>query len=148
MNLDYELLTKIRRAVALYTTRKTSNILEGDYRSIYKSRSMDFEDLKEYTLGDEVHDIDWKSSSRMGTTLVRRYMTDRRHNVMFVCDCGSKMMGDTAAGESKKELALTTFGTIAYISQKNGADVALAYPCNNTSAISIFKSDTAHCSGT
>ena len=104
MNIDYEYLSKIRRAVALYTNKKTSNILDGDFHSIHKGRSMEFEDLKEYALGDEVHDIDWKSSSRMGKTLVRRYMTDRRHNVMFVCDCGRKMTGDTPRGESKKKL--------------------------------------------
>ena len=68
MNIDYEYLSKIRRAVALYTNKKTSNILDGDFHSIHKGRSMEFEDLKEYALGDEVHDIDWKSSSRMGKT--------------------------------------------------------------------------------
>ena len=89
MKLDYEYLSRIRRAVALYTKRKTSNILDGDFHSIHRGRSMEFDDLKTYTFGDDVHDIDWKSSSRMGDILVRRYMTDRRHNVMFVVDCGS-----------------------------------------------------------
>ena len=105
---------------------------------------MDFEDLKEYTPGDEVHDIDWKSSSRMGTVLVRRYMTDRRHNVMFVCDCKRQMQGDTPAGENKKELALMTFGTLSYIVGRNGADFAMAHPNGNSSAISMFKSGPDH----
>ncbi|MBO4911829.1 MAG: DUF58 domain-containing protein [Butyrivibrio sp.] len=144
MNIDYEYLSKIRRAVALYTNKKTSNILDGDFHSIHKGRSMEFEDLKEYALGDEVHDIDWKSSSRMGKTLVRRYMTDRRHNVMFVCDCGKKMTGDTPRGESKKEVALLTFGTVAYLTDKNGADFSMAFPKGDTSEISMFKAGTEH----
>ncbi|MBR4831324.1 MAG: DUF58 domain-containing protein [Butyrivibrio sp.] len=144
MNIDYEYLSKIRRAVALYTKKKTSNILDGDFHSIHKGRSMEFDDLKEYTVGDDVHDIDWKSSSRMGTILVRRYVTDKRHNVMFVCDCGRKMLGDTPSGESKSELALMTFGTIAYITGRNGADFALAYPGNERSSISFFKSGPEH----
>ena len=130
--------------MSLYTTKRTSNILEGDFRSIHKGRSMEFEDLKEYTPGDEVHDIDWKSSSRMDTVLVRRYMTDRRHNVMFVCDCGHKMMGDTPAGESKKEIALMTFGILSYIVSRNGSDFAIAYPKKNTTFISGFKAGTDH----
>nr|WP_297704165.1 DUF58 domain-containing protein [uncultured Butyrivibrio sp.] len=105
---------------------------------------MEFDDLKEYTFGDDVHDIDWKSSSRMGDILVRRYMTDRRHNVMFVCDCGSKMEGNTPKGDSKKELALMTFGTIAYITGRNGADYALAYPDGEKSMISLFRSGPEH----
>lgn len=144
MNIDYEYLSKIRRAVALYTKKKTSNILDGDFHSIHKGRSMEFDDLKEYTVGDDVHDIDWKSSSRMGTILVRRYVTDKRHNVMFVCDCGRKMMGDTPEGESKSELALMTFGTIAYITGRNGADFALAYPTTDKASISFFKSGPEH----
>jgi uncharacterized protein (DUF58 family) len=144
MKIDYEYLSKIRRAVALYTRRKTSNILDGDFHSVHRGRSLEFDDLKEYTVGDDVHDIDWKSSSRMGTILVRRYMTDRRHNVMFICDRGSKMLGDTTAGEPKKELMLMAFGTLAYILGRNGADFAMAYPGENTSGISYFKSGTDH----
>ncbi|WP_024867179.1 DUF58 domain-containing protein [Butyrivibrio sp. FCS014] len=144
MKIDYEYLSKIRRAVALYTNKKTSNILDGDFHSLHRGRSMEFDDLKEYMIGDDVHDIDWKSSSRMGTILVRRYMTDRRHNVMFICDRGSKMQGDTAAAEAKKELMLMTFGTLAYIVGRNGADYAMAYPGEGSSYISYFKSGTDH----
>ena len=144
MQLDYEYLSRIRRAVALYTNRKTSNILDGDFHSIHRGRSMEFDDLKLYSFGDDVHDIDWKSSSRMGDILVRRYMTDRRHNVMFVCDCGTKMKGDTMAGRPKKELALMTFGTIAYITGRNGADYALAYPRDSRAMISLFRSGPEH----
>ncbi len=144
MKIDYEYLSKIRRAVALYTKRKTSNILDGDFHSIHRGRSLEFDDLKEYAIGDDVHDIDWKSSSRMGSILVRRYMTDRRHNVMFICDRGSKLLGDTTGGESKKELMLMTFGTLAYIVGRNGADYALAYPEDQNTSISYFKSGTDH----
>ena len=105
---------------------------------------MEFDDLKQYSFGDDVHDIDWKSSSRMGDILVRRYMTDRRHNVMFVCDCGHKMSGDTMAGQSKSELSLMTFGTIAYIAGRNGADYALGYPRDNRATISLFRSGAEH----
>jgi uncharacterized protein (DUF58 family) len=144
MQIDYEYLSRIRRAVALYTNKKTSNILDGDFHSIHRGRSMEFDDLKEYTFGDDVHDIDWKSSSRMGSILVRRYMTDRRHNVMFICDCGEKMLGDTTTGEPKKELALMLFGTIAYITGRNGADYGMAYAKGSKPSVSMFRSGPEH----
>ncbi len=144
MKIDYEYLSRIRRAVALYTKRKTSNILDGDFHSVHRGRSMEFDDLKEYAYGDDVHDIDWKSSSRMGTILVRRYMTDRRHNVMFICDRGSKMMGDTTKGANKSALAAMTFGTIAYIVGRNGADVAISFPNERNASVSLFKSGSDH----
>ena len=144
MNINYDYLAKIRRAVSLYTRKKTSNILDGDFFSLHRGRSMDFDDLKEYSLGDDVHDIDWKSSSRFGTILVRRYMTDRRHNVMFICDRGAKFQGDTGTGESKEQLMLMAFGTLAYIVGRNGADFALAYPGNTSANISLFRSGQEH----
>ncbi len=144
MQLDYDYLSRIRRAVALYTKKKTSNILDGEFHSIHRGRSMEFDDLKEYTFGDDVHDIDWKSASRMGNILVRRYMTERRHNCMFICDCGHKMTGSTPSGQAKDELALMTFGTLAYITGRNGADCSLAYPDGNKAAISLFSSGPDH----
>ncbi|WP_034446341.1 DUF58 domain-containing protein [Butyrivibrio sp. AE2032] len=144
MKIDYEYLSRIRRAVALYTKRKTSNILDGDFHSVHRGRSMEFDDLKEYTYGDDVHDIDWKSSSRMSSILVRRYMTDRRHNVMFVCDRGQKLLGDTSRKEPKKELMLMTFGMLSFIASRNGADFALSYAGDHSAVKSYFKSGTDH----
>ncbi len=142
--IDYEYLSRIRRAVALYTKRKTSNILDGDFHSLHRGRSMEFDDLKEYAYGDDVHDIDWKSSSRMGTILVRRYMTDRRHNVMFICDRGPGLLGDTTRGENKCRLISMAFGTVAYLCGRNGADVAIAYPGERSATVSLFKSGSDH----
>ena len=144
MNIDYDYLSRIRRAVSMYTKRKTSNILDGDFHSIYKGRSMEFEDLKEYAYGDDVHDIDWKASSRMSQILVRRYMVERRHNVMFICDRGEKMLGDTSKGEAKKELMLMTFGSLAYIVGRNGADYALSYANEHSAEKSFFRSGSDH----
>ena len=70
--MDYNYLAKIRAQVNLYTRRKSSNILEGDFRSVFRGRSLEFDDLKEYDFGDNVHDIDWKSSSRTGKTAKSR----------------------------------------------------------------------------
>jgi uncharacterized protein (DUF58 family) len=144
ITLDYDYLSKIRRAVALYTARKTSNILEGDFHSIFHGRSMEFEDLKEYAYGDDVHDIDWKSSSRSGKILIRRYEAERKHNVLFIMDTGRKMDADTMAGEDKAHLALMLFGTIAYIASRDSADFALANSTAEGIELSGFRSGPGH----
>ena len=45
MNMKY--ITKVKANLSIYTKRKTSNILEGSYNSVYKGKSMNFEDLRE-----------------------------------------------------------------------------------------------------
>ena len=144
MNINVDYLDRVRRMASLFTTRKTSDLLEGDYSSLQHGRSLDFDDLREYRYGDEISDIDWKSSSRTGKTLVRRYFADRKHNAVFVCDTGTKMTGDTPAGESKKQLALMTFGMTAYLLDKQGINYALAHSSAEGDTVSNFLSGAAH----
>ncbi len=142
--MDYEYLTKIRGRIALYTKKKTSNLLEGDFRSVYRGRSMDFDDLREYAPGDNVRDIDWKSSSRTGKMLVRRYVAEKRHNILFVADAGRKMQGDTPGAGPKTEAALTTLGVLAFLADRHSDDFALLHSSPRGFEFSWFRSGAMH----
>ena len=144
IHLNYDYLDRVRRAAELYTKRKTSDLLDGDFQSRMHGRSLDFDDLREYHYGDDVNYIDWKSSSRAGRTLVRRYFADRKHNVLFIGDTGKKMTGDTPAGESKEHIALMAFGVSAYLFGKQGVNYALACCGPEGPRISPFLSSPGH----
>src|SRR5699024_3388573 len=113
--------------LSIYTKKKTSNILEGAYNSIYKGKSMNFEDLREYVIGDNVKDIDWKASARSNKVLIKQYIAEKKHNVLFILDSGKKMLADTRDLEPKKEVALMAMGTIAYLVNKNGDSISAIY---------------------
>lgn len=134
-------INKIKANITIYSTQKTSNILDGTYKSIYKGRSMNFEDLREYVIGDNVKDIDWKASARTNTILIKRFIAEKKHNILFVMDSGRKMLADTPQKESKKEVALITAGTVAYLANKNGDYVGAIYNKNNSIEYFPFKSD-------
>ena len=144
IHLNYDYLDRVRRAAELYTKRKTSDLLDGDFQSRMHGRSLDFDDLREYRPGDDINYIDWKSSSRVGKTLVRRYFADRKHDVIFVGDTGTKMTGDTPAGESKEQIALMAFGVAAYLLGKQGVNYALSYCGSGNRRISSFLSSPMH----
>ena len=144
MNIDFEYLSRIRTAFSLRTMRKTTNILEGDFRSVYRGRSMEFDELSAYMTGDDVHDIDWKSSSRTGQILVRRYVAERKHYLLFAMDCGVKMLADTSLGEYKKDIACMTFGSAAFLADRAGADFSLIYGHDETIEQDIFRSGMTH----
>ena len=95
-------INKIKANISIYASKKTSNILDGSYKSIYKGRSLNFEDLREYVIGDNIKDIDWKASARSGNILVRQYIAEKKHNIMLVLDIGKKMRADTSDGVLKK----------------------------------------------
>lgn len=138
MKMNY--ITKIKANISIYASKKTSNILDGTYKSIYKGKSLNFEDLREYVIGDNVKDIDWKASARSGTTLIRQYIAEKKHNIMIVLDTGKKMLADTTSNESKKDIALMSAGTIACLANKNGDYVGAMYNKENIVSYYPFKS--------
>lgn len=125
--MEMKYIKKIKANLSIYTRKKTSNILEGAYNSIYKGRSMNFEDLREYVIGDNIKDIDWKASARSNKILIKQYVAEKKHNILFILDTGKKMLADTKELESKKDIALMTTGTIAYLVNKHGDSISAIY---------------------
>lgn len=144
VNINFDYLDRVRKIATLYTKRKTSDLFDGDYHSRQHGRSLDFDDLREYHYGDDVSMIDWKSSSRVGRTLIRRYFADRRLNVIFAGDTGRKMTGDTPAGESKEQIALMALGITAYLVGEQGATYALSCCGQDGQRITPFLTGPGH----
>ena len=55
-------LVKVRKKMDIFAQRRVRNVLSGNYGSVFKGRSLDFDDLREYNYGDDVKDIDWKAN--------------------------------------------------------------------------------------
>ncbi len=132
-------ITKVKANLSIYTRKKTSNILEGAYNSIYKGKSMNFSELREYVIGDNVKDIDWKASARSNKVLVKQYIAEKKHNIMFILDTGKKMLADTRDLESKKEVALMTTATIGYLVDKHGDSISAIYNGKEGTKLFPFK---------
>ncbi|MBN9606655.1 MAG: DUF58 domain-containing protein [Actinomycetales bacterium] len=119
------LLPRVKSKLFIHANRRTSHLLDGEYRSILAGRSLDFDDLREYVPGDEVEDIDWKATARHGAPLVKRYLHTRRHDVVLVVDTGRGMAAAAEGGETKTEVAIMIAGVLGYLSLRHGDAVAL-----------------------
>lgn len=117
----------IKAKIHIYSNKKTGNLFDGSYRSVYEGNGLDFENLREYVPGDNIRDIDWKSSSRNGKMLVKRYVAEKKHNVMLVWDCGRKMSGHSSRLENKHKLAVNAGGILGYLAARNGDNVGAVY---------------------
>ena len=80
-----DLLASVRR-VEVRTNRLVTDTMVGAYLSHFKGRGMDFEELREYIPGDEVRDIDWNVTYRMGRPFVKRYREERELAVVLAVD--------------------------------------------------------------
>lgn len=137
MKLKY--INKIKANIQIYSNYKTTNILDGTYKSVYKGKSMNFENLREYVINDEIKDIDWKASARSKSLLVKQFLAEKKHNIMLIMDTGIKMDADTDLHQNKKEVALFIAGTIGYLAIKNNDYIGMLYSANNKIIYKPFK---------
>jgi len=118
-----ELLETVRR-VELRTNRLVNDTMVGAYLSHFKGRGMDFEELREYMPGDDVRDIDWNVTHRMGRPFVKRYREERELAAVLAVDVsGSSAFG--SGNRSKREFAAEVAATLATSAVRNGDKVAL-----------------------
>lgn len=100
------------RKIELYTKRLLSGALIGSSRSAQKGVGLDFDQLREYAVGDDPRIIDWLGSARSQKLLVKQYQEERNRTLFLVVD-GSKSM---AFGlENKLERAAWIAGLIAMV---------------------------------
>lgn len=125
------LLKKVKSKMFIASYRKAMNALEGEYVSLMKGRSMDFDDLREYVAGDNVKDIDWKASARHSSPLVKQYIANRKQPVYFVVDAGLNMQALSEELEEKKNLVLDIVGILGYLTVKHSDMVGLTIGDNS-----------------
>jgi len=118
-----ELLESVRR-VEVRTNRLVNDMMVGAYLSHFKGRGMDFEELREYFPGDDVRDIDWNVTHRMGRPFVKRYREERELAAVLAVDIsGSSAFG--SGRRTKREFAAEVAATLAFSAARNGDKVAL-----------------------
>ncbi len=138
------LLTAVKTKMSIYSHQRSRGLLEGQYASVFKGRSIDFDDLRQYVAGDDVKDIDWKATARSGQTLIKRYVAIRKHNIMLVVDTGRNMAARSASGEIKRDVSVTAAGVLGYIAQKHDDLVSMVAGDSNGSQYIPLKNSNTH----
>lgn len=99
-----------------------NTMMAGQYRSVFRGSGIEFEEVREYSPGDDVKSIDWKVSARMGRPYVKLYREERELVVMLLVDMsGSEGFGTTDA--LKKETAAEIASILAFNAIRNNDKV-------------------------
>src|SRR3989441_1670638 len=118
-----ELLESVRR-VEVRTNRLVNDTMVGAYLSHFKGRGMDFEELREYIPGDDVRDIDWNVTYRMGRPFVKRYREERELAMDLAVDISASSVFGSVR-RTKREFAAEIAGTLAISAARSSDKVAL-----------------------
>ncbi len=118
-----EILATVRR-LEMRTTRLVNDMMVGAYLSFFKGRGMDFEELRDYIPGDDVRDIDWNVTYRLGRPFVKKYREERELGIILALDISaSNQFGSTQ--RTKREYAAEVASVLAFSAARNSDKVGL-----------------------
>lgn len=146
MNSAKDILKKIRR-LELKTRGMVETAFAGQYRSVFKGRGMNFEEVREYQPGDEVRAIEWNVTARLGEVrgeaYVKKFTEERELTVMLVVDVSAS--GDFGSVNlSKRELAAEIACLLAFSAIRNNDKVGLVLFSDHVELFIAPKKGRAH----
>ena len=121
--LPREIVKKIRQ-IEIRTNRAVNNILGGEYHSVFKGHGIEFSDVREYQIGDDIRSIDWNVTARMGHPFIKKFVEERELTVMLLIDA-SKSQAFGTQKQNKQEIASEIAAMLAFSAVKNNDRVGL-----------------------
>lgn len=118
-----EVLRQVR-LIELRTRGLVASLFSGEYHSVFRGQGMEFAEVREYQAGDDVRNIDWNVTARIGEPYVKKHIEERELTVMLLVDLsGSEQFG--TRGRFKAELAAEIAAVLALSAVRNNDRVGL-----------------------
>ncbi|MCH5150773.1 MAG: DUF58 domain-containing protein [Spirochaetales bacterium] len=112
-----ELFKKVRK-IELHTKKLVNAMSSGGYTSVFRGQGMEFEEVREYSPGDDYRKIDWNVTARHNTPYVKRHREERELTVMLLLDVsGSLNFGSSF--QTKRSVLVETAALLAFTSLFN-----------------------------
>jgi uncharacterized protein (DUF58 family) len=124
-----DILKKVQR-IQIVANRAVNDIFAGQYKSVFRGRGMEFDEVREYQPGDDIRSIDWNVTARSDNCFIKRYCEERELTVMFLVDVSaSGAFGSTQ--QSKLELVVEVAALLMFSALKNNDKVGLIKFCDD-----------------
>ncbi|MCF6249520.1 MAG: DUF58 domain-containing protein [Desulfobacula sp.] len=119
------IIKKIKR-VHIKSRRTVNSIMAGQYKSVFRGSGIEFEEVREYSPGDDVKTLDWKVSARLGKPFIKLYKEERESIVMLLIDMSASLKFGTQFG-SKLERAAEVASVLAFNAIRNNDKVGVLF---------------------
>lgn len=121
--LTKEILKQVRQ-IEIKTRGVVNEVFSGEYHSVFKGRGMEFSEVREYQIGDDIRSIDWNVSARFGHPFIKVFEEERELTVMLLVDLsGSLVFGSVE--KTKQQIAAELTAILAFSAMKNNDKVGL-----------------------
>ncbi len=124
-----EILKKVQR-IQIVANRTVNDLFAGQYKSVFRGRGMEFDEVREYQPGDDIRTIDWNVTARTGDCFVKLFCEERELTVLFLVDVSaSGVFGSTQ--QSKLDLVVEVAALLMFSALKNNDKVGLIKFCDD-----------------
>ncbi len=121
--ISQDIIRKVRR-IEIRTRHLVNDVFSGEYHSIFKGRGMEFAEVREYQVGDDIRMIDWNVTARSDRPYVKVFEEERELTVMLLVDASaSEAFGSVR--QMKTEIAAELAALLSFAAIKNNDKVGL-----------------------
>ncbi len=100
--------------------------LSGEYKSSFRGKGMEFDQVVKYEFGDDVRDIDWNVTARLGEPYRKKFVEEREITLFLLFeDSPSLQFGSGSV--SKREALMELASLIMLLSAVNGDRISVMY---------------------
>ena len=121
--LQSDILQRVRR-VEIKARGLSQELFAGEYHSAFRGRGMAFSEVREYQVGDDIRDIDWNVTARLGDPYIKIFEEERELTVMLAIDMSASLNFGTQE-ETKRELVAEIAATLAFSAIENNDKVGV-----------------------
>ncbi len=121
--LTAQLLRQVRR-MEIRARHLAEDMFAGSYRSVFKGSGIEFSEVRRYSPGDAIGNIDWNVTARTGYPHVKQHVDERQLTVLLAVDAsGSIEYG--SLDRRKQDVAAEVAGLLAFSAIRNSDKVGL-----------------------
>jgi uncharacterized protein (DUF58 family) len=124
-----EILKRVQR-IQIVANRTVNDLFAGQYKSVFRGRGMEFDEVREYQPGDDVRTIDWNVTARQGAPFIKRFAEERELTVMFLVDVSASGAFGSYR-RSKLDLVVEVAALLMFSALKNNDKVGLLTFCDD-----------------
>ena len=118
-----QLLKKVKE-LEIKTKDLVDGMVAGNYKSKIRGRGIEFSEVREYAVGDDIRNIDWNVTARYNKLFVKEFVEERDLSVYVIFD--NSASNEFGQDKSKKELSREIAASIIFSAMKNNDNVGLA----------------------
>jgi len=118
-----EILKKVQR-LQIRANRTVNDLFAGQYRSVFRGRGIEFEEVRQYQPGDDIRTIDWNVTARSGDCFIKRFCEERELTVLFLVDFSASGWFGSAT-RSKLDVMTELVAVLMFSALKNQDKVGL-----------------------